>query len=173
MEEADLKYALIVNPSLIEEGLIYKDREVNLNGGRCDLLYEDKDGNELYVEAKIRALDNAAGQIMRYEHLVNNASARFMVVGLSFLDGLKEALVIKNYEYRHLMEDDVQSIIDRMNIVLDLLARKNKSNNRKVDIKQLEDWDVRFDVIDDGIKMVSRDLTKLKEKVIQTFGDEN
>jgi RecB family endonuclease NucS len=52
MYEADLTRALILNPNFIEAGLTFKGREVVLSGKRCDLLFEDKIGNNLYVEVK-------------------------------------------------------------------------------------------------------------------------
>ncbi|WP_281244264.1 hypothetical protein [Anaerobacillus arseniciselenatis] len=41
MKELDVQNALIINPILIEEGLTFKEREVCLNGKRCDLLFID------------------------------------------------------------------------------------------------------------------------------------
>jgi RecB family endonuclease NucS len=39
MKEAQLREILIANPHLIEEGCIFLESEVNLNGKRRDLLF--------------------------------------------------------------------------------------------------------------------------------------
>ncbi len=76
MKEFDVQNALIINPSLIEEGLTFKEREVHLNGKRCDLLFIDKAGKELYAEVKLKVSDRSVGQLIRYDGLVNNPDAR-------------------------------------------------------------------------------------------------
>ncbi|MGJ9385567.1 endonuclease NucS domain-containing protein [Salipaludibacillus sp. CF4.18] len=64
MNEAELTYGLINYSDLIEPGLTFKGREVNLAGKRCDLLFVDKDGKDLYVEVKKHVDVNGGGQLM-------------------------------------------------------------------------------------------------------------
>ena len=114
MKELDVQNALIINPSLIEEGLTFKEREVRLNGKRCDLLFIDKAGKQLYVEVKLKVSDRSVGQLIRYDGLVNNPDARFMLVGLDILDGLEEGLVKKGYEFKLLDETEIAKLISQL-----------------------------------------------------------
>lgn len=135
MEEAELKYALIMDPRLIEDGLVFKAREVYLSGKRCDLLFMDKDGLDLYVEVKVKVNDRAYGQIARYEYLARNAEARFMVAGLSFVDGLKEVLANNYYEYCELDEGLIESLLERLWLIVELEGRRSGYGARKREIK--------------------------------------
>lgn len=114
MKEKDLHNALILNPSLIEEGLRFKGSEVYIQGKRCDLLFEDKFGNDLYVEVKKHVDYSAVGQLVRYDGLVNDENARFMLVGFSFLDGLKEGLQKRGFEFKEIPEKVVSSYVARL-----------------------------------------------------------
>ncbi|HDX9579912.1 TPA: DUF91 domain-containing protein [Bacillus pseudomycoides] len=106
MKEMQLHDLLIANPDLIEEGCTFLKREVNLQGKRCDLLFQDRAGRELYIEVKLKVDDRAVGQLLRYDGLSNNPHARFMLAGLSFVPGLKEALTKHNYEYKEIALKD-------------------------------------------------------------------
>ena len=108
MKEVQFHEILISNPDLIEEGCTFLESEVNLNGKRCDLLFLDKNKNKLYVEVKLKVNDSAVGQLIRYEGLANNPDARFMLVGLSFVAGLKEGLKKHGYEYNEINLDEVK-----------------------------------------------------------------
>ncbi|RKL65035.1 hypothetical protein CR203_22835 [Salipaludibacillus neizhouensis] len=88
MNEAELTYGLINYSDLIEPGLTFKGREVNLAGKRCDLFFVDKDGKDLYVEVKKHVDPNGGGQLMFYSGLVSDSSARFMLVAFSIMDML-------------------------------------------------------------------------------------
>lgn len=114
MKEKDLQNALILNPELIEEGLTFKEHEVFLQGKRCDLLFVDKNGRDLYVEVKLRVSDRSVGQLIRYDGLVNNENARFMLVGLSIADGLHEGLLKHGYEYTEVKEAEVDALVSRL-----------------------------------------------------------
>lgn len=109
MKESDIQHLLIVSSELIEEGLTFKEREVYLNGKRCDLLFLDRFGKELYIEVKLKVTDQAVGQLIRYDGLVNNPEARFMLVGVSFADGLKEGLTKNGYEYLQLPKQIIET----------------------------------------------------------------
>lgn len=93
---------LIDHPYLIEEGCTFLQSEINLNGMRCDLLFMDWNNRQLYVEVKLKVDDRAVGQLIRYAGLVSNPDARFMLVGLSIVAGLKEGIVKHGYEYKEI-----------------------------------------------------------------------
>lgn len=106
MKEFQLHDLLIANPNLIEDGLTLLGREVPIGSYRCDLLFEDIYKRKLYVEVKLKANDKVAGQIMRYRSLTLNQDARYMVVALTFLHGLKEGLLLHGYEYKELLVNE-------------------------------------------------------------------
>lgn len=110
LKEIQLHELLIANPNLIEDGCIFVESEVNLQGKRCDLLFHDKEGKKLYIEVKLKVDDKAVGQLLRYDGLVNNPEARFMLAGLSFVGGLKEGLEKHGYEYKEILLDNVEKI---------------------------------------------------------------
>ncbi len=103
MKEVQLQEILIANPSLIEEGCIFLESEVNLNGKRCDLLFLDRNNKKLYIEVKLKVDDRAVGQLIRYNGLENNPDARFMLAGFSIVAGLKEGIEKHGYEYKEII----------------------------------------------------------------------
>lgn len=107
MKEVALHDVLIANPYLIEEGLTFVKREVDIKGKKCDLLFLDKNGTYLYCEVKIAVNEHGVGQLVKYDGLANNAEARFMIIGLSFKKGIKEGLLKKGYEYKLIDETDI------------------------------------------------------------------
>lgn len=108
MKEVQLHEILIANPYLIEDGCIFLESEVNLSGKRCDLLFLDKNKKKLYVEVKLKVNDSAVGQLIRYDGLANNQDARFMLVGLTFVAGLKAGLTKHGYEYKEINLNEVK-----------------------------------------------------------------
>ncbi|RKL66471.1 hypothetical protein CR203_14310 [Salipaludibacillus neizhouensis] len=104
MSEAELKYGLINYSDLIEPGLTFKGREVNLYGKRCDLLFVDKDGKDLYVEVKKHVDPNGGGQLMLYSGLVSNSSA---LVAFSIMDIFIHGVHRAGYEYVEIKEEDI------------------------------------------------------------------
>ncbi|UTR10230.1 endonuclease NucS [Evansella sp. LMS18] len=59
---------------LIEEGLTFKDREMDVSGKRCDHLFQDKEGKDRYIEVKLKASFSAGGQLGCYRNLVKEPS---------------------------------------------------------------------------------------------------
>ncbi|RKL65273.1 hypothetical protein CR203_21620 [Salipaludibacillus neizhouensis] len=107
MNEAELTHGLINYSDLIEPGLTFKAREVNLDGKRCDLLFVDKDGKDLYVEVKKHVDVNGGGQLMLYHGLVSNGSARFMLVAFSIMDKFIHGVHKVGFEYVEMKEEDI------------------------------------------------------------------
>jgi hypothetical protein len=132
MKEVQLHEILISNPDLIEDGCVFLESEVNLYGKRCDLLFLDKNKRKLYVEVKLKVNDSAVGQLIRYDGLANNPDARFMLVGLTFVAGLKEGLSKHGYEYKEINLDIVRE--NKENIALyKKKVPRNKSKFESVD----------------------------------------
>lgn len=103
MYEFELHEVLQNNPSLIEDGLIFLDREVNVGSGlRCDLLFQDKAGKKVYVEVKWAAGKRAAIQIEQYEVLVNKAKesdSRFVLTAIDARPGMEEIINRRGFEF--------------------------------------------------------------------------
>lgn len=117
MKEIQLHELIISNPSLIEDGLTFLGREVPIGNYRCDLLFEDKNKRKLYVEVKLKATDKVAGQIMRYRSLASPHHARYMVVALTFVHGIKEGLVLHGYEYKEInISEQVNKFITQVQL---------------------------------------------------------
>lgn len=132
MKEVQLHEILIANPFLIEEGCTFVESEVNLNGKRCDLLFLDNKQRKLYVEVKLVVNDRAVGQLIRYEGLANNPEARYMLVGLSFVEGLKEGLEKHGFEYKEIDLDNTKISKENITIFQKKILR-NKSNYETID----------------------------------------
>lgn len=132
MKEVQFHEILISNPDLIEEGCVFLESEVNLSGKRCDLLFLDKNNKKLYVEVKLKVNDSAVGQLIRYDGLANNPDARFMLVGISFVAGLKEGLSKHGYEYKEINLDEVKENKENIAIYKKKVPR-NKSKFENVD----------------------------------------
>jgi hypothetical protein len=132
MKEVQFHEILIANPHLIEEGCTFLESEVNLNGKRCDLLFLDKNNRKLYVEVKLKVNESGVGQLIRYDGLANNPDARFMLVGLNFVAGLKEGLKKHGYEYKEINLDEVKENTENITIYKKKVPR-NRSKFETVD----------------------------------------
>ncbi|MFQ5820168.1 MAG: endonuclease NucS domain-containing protein [Candidatus Heimdallarchaeota archaeon] len=100
MKEKFLEDVFVEYPTLIEPGLVFIQRQVPLNNGkrRIDLQYQDKNGNNLFVElkrCKFRRED--VRQIIEYyKHIkrANDPNIRLMVIAKGFCP---EARLILRY----------------------------------------------------------------------------
>ena len=64
--EEDLEDYLIENLDLIEEGLVYLDRQVEIPGARIDILAKDKNGTICILELKIKEDKSIVWQVLYY-----------------------------------------------------------------------------------------------------------
>ncbi|WP_280771809.1 endonuclease NucS domain-containing protein [Salipaludibacillus daqingensis] len=168
MNELALHDLLIANPYLIEEGLTFVKREVDIKGTKCDLLFLDKNGTYLYCEVKIKANEHGVGQLVKYDGLANNAEARFMLVGLSFKEGIKEGLHKKGYEYKLIEETDIQTFD------LDAKTKVKVDPKIHVPLTKLESMEQQHQfILNENVKLKAR-MSKLKksleENVAAMFG---
>ncbi|OIJ14077.1 hypothetical protein BKP35_07700 [Anaerobacillus arseniciselenatis] len=114
MFENQIKNALMNKPFLIEEGLKFKGITMFLKDDICDLKFEDRYGNDLYVLFKKEIEDSQIGRLFRYYSHVSKPNARFMLVGFSFIEGVKEALLDWEFEYKQLNVEEVQAVIENL-----------------------------------------------------------
>jgi hypothetical protein len=91
-KEIVLQNKLIVRHDVIENGLLLVEREslIGLTKKRCDILFKDKHGNDLYVEIKEIIDDKAIQQIIEYKRIVSNPVARFMLIANGHIDKAHE-----------------------------------------------------------------------------------
>lgn len=100
MKEKFLEDVVVKYPTLIEPGLVFIQRQIPLNNGkrRIDLLYQDKNGNKLFVELKRRKFrrEDIRQIIEYYKHikLANDPTIRLMVIATGFCP---EAKLILRY----------------------------------------------------------------------------
>ncbi len=67
ISEQDISRMITSLPELIEDGLAFMETEVEIEGGRIDAVFRDKNGNVLLVEIEQRSKDNATGQVQRFK----------------------------------------------------------------------------------------------------------
>jgi len=93
-------------PELIEEGLVFKGRQIHVYRKIMDVLFEDKFGQKLIVELKVGPIDRKhIGQVMEYEGSVlsvEDPTARIMLVGNRVPPNLKKALDHHGIEHREM-----------------------------------------------------------------------
>jgi hypothetical protein len=66
LSEEDICKILANFPSMIEDDLKYKSREVEVDGGVIDMVFVDSEDNHMLVEIEIRGTDAAIGQVSRF-----------------------------------------------------------------------------------------------------------
>jgi len=100
MKEKFLEDVFVEYPTLIEPGLVYIHRQIPLDNGkrRIDLQYQDKNGNNLFVELKRRKFKREdVRQIIEYYKRIkraNDPNIRLMVIATGFC---QEARLILRY----------------------------------------------------------------------------
>jgi len=66
LSEDDICRILANFPLMIEDNLQYKSREVEVEGGRIDMIFIDSKDNHMLVEIEINGTDNTIGQVNRF-----------------------------------------------------------------------------------------------------------
>ena len=85
LTEKDFEDIICRYPDLLEDGLVFKGRQINLYGRRMDVLFEDKFKRKLIIELKSGPIkDEHIGQVLSYEGMMLSAddpTIRVMLVG--------------------------------------------------------------------------------------------
>lgn len=116
MDERTLQEIIFKYPSLIENMLLAKGMEVQVQGKRVDVLFEDRHGQKLILEVKkgtIRREDVA--QLLDYEgYFVSkeNPNVRVMLVGTRVPENLRRSLDHHGFEWREL---SITSLVNFLN----------------------------------------------------------
>lgn len=106
ISEKEFEDIICKYPELIEEGLVFKGRQVRLYRKIIDVLFKDRFGQNLVVELKIGPVDRKhIGQVMEYEGSVLGAedpTARIMLIGNRVPPNLKKALDHHGIEWKEI-----------------------------------------------------------------------
>ncbi|PGR32977.1 hypothetical protein COC47_28115 [Bacillus cereus] len=116
-EEIVLQNKLLIRHDLLEEGLTLTERESVIHERkRCDILFKDKKGRNLYIEVKELADDKAIEQILRYRTLVGDNNSRFMLVANCPINDIYQSKLQElQIEHMSINKNDIQ--IQLKNIV--------------------------------------------------------
>ncbi|OYT65349.1 hypothetical protein B6U74_03690 [Candidatus Bathyarchaeota archaeon ex4484_205] len=112
-DEEDLKKAILAHPELIEENFRIIRDEMEVEGGRVDLVGEDENGMKTLVELKKVGNMEAARQLLRYVSPIrrDGGKVRGILVAEKFNSGVKKFLKINGLEWREVRRHQVLSII--------------------------------------------------------------
>jgi hypothetical protein len=125
-KEIVLQNKLIVRHDVIEDGLRLIERETVIGSTkkRCDILFKDKHGNDLYVEVKEVIDEKSIQQIQEYRTIVAKPEARFMLVSNYPIDKQYE-LVLNNFniEFKSVNKDSIP-------VEADTLIEVQKGNSK-------------------------------------------
>ena len=106
MNEKEFENILVKYPELIEEGLLIKGRQVNINGKFVDLIFQDRHGQQLIVEIKKGTIKREnLGQLMDYEgHYLSksNPTVRVMLIGNRVPPNFRNSLEHHGFEWREI-----------------------------------------------------------------------
>jgi len=119
--EKQIEDVLQHNPDIIEDGLIFLDRQVPLGNRRIDLMFSDKDSQILVVELKKGEIQRKdIGQIIEYmgyflerkNELKHDTSIRTMLIGSKVPDQIQLSLNYFGVEWKELDKDIIRQHID-------------------------------------------------------------
>ena len=106
-------------PELIEDGLIFKGRQIIKFGRRIDILFEDKFKRELLVELKSGPIkDEHIGQILSYEGMLLSAddpTIRIMLIGTRVPPNLQKSLDHHGIIWKEITYAKLESFIKTKN----------------------------------------------------------
>ncbi|MBP2030671.1 RecB family endonuclease NucS [Methanohalophilus levihalophilus] len=67
ISEGDISRIISTFPEFLEEKLTFEDTEVEVEGGRIDVVFKTQNDETLLIEIEIEARDNAIGQVQRFK----------------------------------------------------------------------------------------------------------
>jgi hypothetical protein len=104
--ENDMQQAILIQPSLIEEGFRPITSEKSVDPGFIDVLGVDRDNILTVVEIKrVKATKKAVLQLKKYMDVINfdsNRKVRAILVAPALADGAQEVLASLGYEFKPL-----------------------------------------------------------------------
>lgn len=121
MIEREFEDILYKYPELIEEGLIFEGRQVNVDRKFIDLLFKDKFGQNLIVELKIGiAKREHIAQLMDYAgYHINiaegNPPVRVMLIANRIPENFKHSFDYFGFEYKEITIDIIRLFLHNKN----------------------------------------------------------
>ncbi len=106
-------------PELIENGLVFQGRQVNVCGKFVDLLFDDKHGQKLILELKKGTIiRNHISQLLDYEGYFlshDDPTVRVMLVGNHVPNNLRRALDHHGIEWKEITISYLKSFLEEKN----------------------------------------------------------
>lgn len=109
IDERKLEDYIVDNLELIEEGLVYKGRQISVPGGFIDILAEDKEGKTLIIELKVDNDKSIIWQALHYPQVISETrniskdEIRIMTLAPDYNDSilarLKDIDKVEIYKY--------------------------------------------------------------------------
>lgn len=122
-------------PELIEEGLKFTGRQVNVGGKYVDLLFEDRFGQKLIVELKKGIIKREhVAQLLDYEGYflsADNPNIRVMLIGNRVPPNLRNSLDHHGFEWKEIPVSEIITYLKNKNDD-DLLSQFNEEETQTV-----------------------------------------
>jgi hypothetical protein len=119
MLEKHFEDVLCKYPALIESGLEFIDRQINVGGKFADLLFEDRFGQKLLVELKKGVIKREhMAQLLEYEgHFLSseNPDIRVMLIGNRVPPNISKALDHHGFEWKEISEEALKEHLQMNN----------------------------------------------------------
>lgn len=139
MIEKDLEELLIKHPELIEEGIVFKGNQVNLEGKYLDLLFEDKNGQQLIVEVKLIARRKDIAQLIDYTgYFIDKEKKpiRAMLVALRIPANFRRSFDYFGFEYREIQESELEKMIPK--VIVEEVYNQSYPSTQKLTSQHIE-----------------------------------
>ena len=117
MNEKEFEQILIKHPELIEEGIVFKGNQVNLEGKQLDLLFEDKNGLKLIVEVKLIARRKDIAQLIDYAGYFiekEKKPIRAMLVALRIPTNYRYSFNYFGFEHKEISENELLKVLPQI-----------------------------------------------------------
>jgi hypothetical protein len=106
-------------PDLIESGLKFIDRQINVGGKFADLLFEDRFGQKLIIELKKGVIKREhMAQLLDYEgHFLSpeNPNVRVMLIGNRVPPNISKSLDHHGFEWKEITEETLKQHLQKVN----------------------------------------------------------
>ena len=149
MLEINIENVLHRYPELIEEGLTFSGRQLNVGGKFVDLLFVDRFGQKLIIELKKGVIKREhIAQLLDYEgHFLStdDQDIRVMLIGNRVPINLRNALDHHGFEWKEIAENKITSFLKEKNDIELLkefdeeqIVNSNEINNQISDVATIK-----------------------------------
>ncbi len=166
MTEKEFDTIIAKYPELIEEGLVFRGRQVNVGGKYVDLLFEDRHKQKLIVELKVGTIVRKhIAQLIDYEGYFltpDDPTIRVMLVGNHVPNNLRLSLDHHGFEWKDIP----------VNKLINFLKEKNDKETLKYfSREELESKNitVRNEVTTKPVSTTKKESTGIKQEWYRFF----